>query len=87
LIVQLSRRHLAPRLDPLARVERAERSAHLVQQEREGVEERRRRCGRTAAIGDGREKSPNDGLEPGLFVGLANHCVQDPFAVMDAAGR
>ena len=76
---------LAPILDLLARVDRAERAGGLAEQERERVEEWRRAGG--AAIRDPCEESLDHKVEAGLLASLAHQGVVHPLAMIDPAGR
>src|SRR5580765_1920200 len=77
---QLRDLDLTPVLDLLSRVDSAELSTGLVEQERERVEEWR--CGRRvdAVIRDAREEAPHLGLESGLLLRLAHESIEDRFA-------
>jgi len=85
-VPQLRDLDLTPVLDLLGRVESAQGSAGLVEEERERVEERRSGRRVDAAIRDPCEEPANFGLEPGLFVRLANEGIEDRLAAVDPAG-
>src|SRR5438132_1067569 len=86
-IAERSRLDLEPLLYLLLDIPGVEVSAHLVEEEGERVEQRRRVRRRHWAVGDPREESLRHGLEARLLLRLPTERVEDALAVVDAAGR